>query len=209
LSCTEPVLVPSSGLRLGGGARPETGEPAPPSVGWDAVVVAANDIDEKLRGKEYVEGSGNAPIVIGYDGSELSRTAVRRVADLFPGRATVLATVWEPALAVAPVDPAFGEAAPLDPETIETLDRTQLEHASKIAGEGAELARSLGLKAEAHAVPDAANVAETLIDLARERGAPALVVGSHGRSGLRSLILGSVSHKVVAHSDCPVVVVRG
>ena len=146
--------------------------------------------------------------MIGYDGSELSRTAVRHVADLFPGRVTVLATVWEPALAVTPVDPVFGEVAPFDPETVETVDRTQLEHASQIAQEGAQLALSLDLKAEPHAVPDDVNVADTLIDLARQRDAAALVVGSHGRSGLRSLILGSVSHKVVARCDRPVVVVR-
>jgi nucleotide-binding universal stress UspA family protein len=92
---------------------------------------------------------------------------------------------------------------------IETLDHTQLEHASQIAEEGAQLALSLHLKAEPHAVPDDVSVADTLIDLARQRDAAALVVGSHGRSGLRSLILGSVSHSVVAHCECPVVVVRG
>ena len=71
------------------------------------------------------------------------------------------------------------------------------------------MALSLHLKAEPHAVPDDANVADTLIDLARQRDAAAIVVGSHGTSGLRSLILGSVSHKVVAHCDRPVIVVRG
>ena len=71
------------------------------------------------------------------------------------------------------------------------------------------MARSLDLEAEPHAVPDAVNVAETLIDLARERDASAVVVGSHGRSGLRSLMLGSVSHKVIGHCERPVVVIRG
>jgi nucleotide-binding universal stress UspA family protein len=151
----------------------------------------------------------NAPLVVAYDGSRLAKAAVRRVAELFPGRPTVLATVWEPALAVMPVDPEFGGVIPLDAETVETVDRNQLEHASRIAAEGAELARSLGLEAEPHAVPDAVNVADTLIDLAAQRGAAAVVVGSHGRSGLRSLMLGSVSHKVVAHCDRPVVVIRG
>jgi nucleotide-binding universal stress UspA family protein len=152
-----------------------------------------------------------APVVIGYDGSELSRAAVRQVAELFSGRPTVLATVWEPWLATMVATPwpdALGTAIPPDPEIIETVDRAQLEQASKIAEEGAELARSLGLDAEPHVVPDEVNVADTLIDLARERGAAAVVVGSHGRSDLRSLMLGSVSHKVVAHCDRPVVVVR-
>jgi nucleotide-binding universal stress UspA family protein len=128
---------------------------------------------------------------------------------LFPGGRVVLVTVWEPALVVMPVDMEFGGSVPLDPEAVETVERSQHEHATQVAGEGAELARSLGLEAEPHAVPDAANVAETLIDLARERDALAVVVGSHGRSGLRSLMLGSVSHKVIGHCDRPVVVIRG
>jgi nucleotide-binding universal stress UspA family protein len=150
-----------------------------------------------------------APVVLGYDGSKLARAAVRQIAALFPGRRIILATVWEPALAVMAVDTEFGGAAPIDPETVETIDRSQLEHALEIAEQGAELARTLGLEAEPHAVPDATNVADTLIELARERDASAVVVGSHGRSNLRSLMLGSVSHKVIGHCDRPVVVVRG
>jgi len=151
-----------------------------------------------------------APVVIGYDGSKLSQAAVRQVAELFSGRQTVLATVWlsEWALATPPSD-ALGTAIPLDPEIIATVDRAKLEHASRLAEEGAKLARSLGLGAEPHVVRTEVNVADTLIDVARERGAAAVVVGSHGRSDLRSLMLGSVSHKVVAHCDRPVVVVRG
>jgi nucleotide-binding universal stress UspA family protein len=149
------------------------------------------------------------PVVIGYDGSELSRVAIRQIAELFPGGRIVLATVWEPGLAVMAVDTEFGGAAPVDPEAVEAVDRSQLEHAREVANEGAELALSLGLEAEPHAVPDAASVADTLIDLARARDALAVVVGSHGRSNLRSLMLGSVSHKVIGHCDRPVVVIRG
>ena len=137
-----------------------------------------------------------APVVLGYDGSNLSQAAVRQVAELFSGRPTVLVTVWESewAMVAMPPSDALG---------------TGVEQASRIAEEGAKLARSLGLEAEPHVVPDEVNVADTLIDVARERGAAAVVVGSHGRSDLRSLMLGSVSHKVVAHCDRPVVVVRG
>jgi hypothetical protein len=40
-----------------------------------------------------------APILIAYDGSEVSRAAVRHAAELFAGRPAVLATVWEAGLA--------------------------------------------------------------------------------------------------------------
>ena len=67
-----------------------------------------------------------------------------------------------------------------DPATVEAVDRLQSEHASTVAGDGAELARSLGLVAEPQAVPDEVDVADTLIGIARERGAAVVVVGSHG-----------------------------
>jgi nucleotide-binding universal stress UspA family protein len=151
-----------------------------------------------------------APVLIAYDGSEVSRVAVRRAAELFAGRPAVLATVWEPGLAAVPIGltDTMGMGTLPDPETIEAVDRSQREHASTVAADGAEFARSVGLVAEAQAVPDEADVADTLIDIARERGAAVVVVGSHGISGLRTRLLGSVSRKLIEHCDRPVLVIR-
>ena len=151
-----------------------------------------------------------APVLIAYDGSEVSRAAVRHAAELFAGRPAVLVTVWEPALAVPMGQPdSFGMGMlPPDPATLEAVDRAQREHASTVAGDGAEFARSVGLAAEAQAVPDEADVADTLIGIARERGAAVVVVGSHG-IGLRRRLLGSVSRKLIEHCDRPVLVIRG
>jgi nucleotide-binding universal stress UspA family protein len=153
-------------------------------------------------------------VVIAYDGSDMARAATRQAAALFPGQTALVATVWEPGLAMLPVSSpdAFGGGGmgmPPDPKVVEAVDSSQRERASKVAQEGAELASSLGLTAEAHAVPDDLDVADTLIDLARERNAAAVVVGSHGISGLRSRVLGSVARKLIEHGDRPVVVIRG
>jgi nucleotide-binding universal stress UspA family protein len=51
------------------------------------------------------------------------------------------------------------------------------------------------------------DVAATLTRLAEERGAAYLVVTTHGRSGLRRLVLGSVAEAVLRKSPVPVVVV--
>jgi nucleotide-binding universal stress UspA family protein len=153
-----------------------------------------------------------APVLIAYDGSGLSRAAIREAAELFAGRPAVVVTVWEPGLAAvfrAPPGPLGEAALPPDPATIETLDRVQREHASTVAADGVELAGSLGLAAEPRVVPDELDVADTLIDVARERGAAVVVVGSHGISGLRSRLLGSVARKLLAHCDRPVLVIRG
>ena len=151
------------------------------------------------------------PVLIAYDGSEVSRSAVRHAAELFAGRPTVVATVWEPGLAAMPMglpDTMGVGALPPDPDTVEAVDRSQHEHASTVAAEGAEFARSVGLAAEAQAVPDVVDVADTLIDIARERGAAVVVVGSHGISGLRKRLLGSVSRKLIEHCDRPILVIR-
>jgi nucleotide-binding universal stress UspA family protein len=152
-----------------------------------------------------------APVLIAYDGSEVSRAAVRHAAELFAGRPAVVATVWEPGLAVASMgvpDTMGLGTVPTDPATVEAVDRLQREHASTVAGEGAEFARSVGLAAEPQAVPDEVDVADTLIGIARVRGAAVVVVGSHGISGLRTRLLGSVSRKLIEHCDRPVLVIR-
>ena len=152
-----------------------------------------------------------APVLIAYDGSEVSRAAVRHAAELFAGRPAVLATVWEPGLAIAvgiPDTPLGVSTLPADPDTVESIDRLQREHATTVADQGAELARSVGLAAEPQAVPDEVDVADTLIGIARERGAAVVVVGSHGISGLRSHLLGSVSRKLIERCDRPVLVIR-
>ena len=50
--------------------------------------------------------------------------------------------------------------------------------------------------------------AAAILEQAREMGAGLIVVGSHGRSSLGGLLLGSVAHKVIQLSSCPVLVVR-
>ncbi len=47
-----------------------------------------------------------------------------------------------------------------------------------------------------------------IVQLAADEGADLIVVGSHGRSGIARLMLGSVANKVVAESPVPVLVVR-
>ncbi|HKP21012.1 MAG TPA: universal stress protein [Thermoleophilaceae bacterium] len=155
-----------------------------------------------------VEG---APVVIAYDGSEIARAAVRHAADLFSGRPAVLLTVWEPGLATVsvglPDTVGMGTLLP-DPATIDAVDRSQREHATAVAADGAELARSGGLAAEPLAVPDEVDVADTLCRIAKERSAAVIVVGSHGISGLRTRLLGSVTRRLIEHCDRPVLVIR-
>lgn len=50
--------------------------------------------------------------------------------------------------------------------------------------------------------------AEVICWLAQERGCDLIVMGTHGRTGLRHLLLGSVAEFVLRHARCPVTTVR-
>ena len=49
---------------------------------------------------------------------------------------------------------------------------------------------------------------EAIISAARQNGCDVIVMASHGRSGLKGLLLGSVTQRVLAHTLIPVLVLR-
>ncbi|CAN7593707.1 universal stress protein [Trinickia sp. LjRoot230] len=53
------------------------------------------------------------------------------------------------------------------------------------------------------------DVAERILQEARSVNADLLVVGTHGRRGIRRLVLGSVAERVARTSSCPVVMIPG
>jgi nucleotide-binding universal stress UspA family protein len=54
----------------------------------------------------------------------------------------------------------------------------------------------------------AGHPAETIVRVAHERGADLIVMGTHGRTGLQHVLLGSVAEKVVRLAPCPVLTVK-
>lgn len=49
---------------------------------------------------------------------------------------------------------------------------------------------------------------DAIIDYAQEHGADLIVMGSHGHTELRHLLMGSVAEHVLRHTPCPVLIVR-
>jgi nucleotide-binding universal stress UspA family protein len=96
----------------------------------------------------------------------------------------------------------------VDPAAAREVDDESRDHADRVANEGVELAKSLGLQSEAVAVADEGNVADAIVELARRRDVAAIVVGSRGLSGLRARLEGSTSTAVAKHASCPVVLVH-
>jgi nucleotide-binding universal stress UspA family protein len=152
----------------------------------------------------------SSPILIGYDGTRASEHALREAAGLLSARPALVVVVWKVGLAFELIElPASSiglPPAPLDLRTALETERSLYESAQRAAQRAAALARSLGLEAEALTVaeePDV-TVAETLLRIARERQAQAIVIGGHRHGGA----LGSTSRSVIRDAECPVLVVR-
>jgi nucleotide-binding universal stress UspA family protein len=151
------------------------------------------------------------PVIVAFDGSAESRSAVATAAGLFRDRPLLIVSVWEPGLAMAAQThpDALGMTYPLpSAEDIATVDRLQREHATATAEAGARLARDRGATAEALPVAESADVAEAVAATAEQRDAAALVVGSRGLGGVKSKLLGSTSRRLLHDSRRPVLVVR-
>ncbi len=154
--------------------------------------------------------AANGPVVVAFDSSAAARQAVADVAALIAPRSVVVLTVWEPALAYSAVvgSPDVSMPQAVDPAIALGMDDALREGAERVAAEGADLARSYGLDAEALAAADRGGVARTILHVAGEREAAAIVVGSRGLTGLRARLEGSTSSAVLKHASCPVLVVH-
>ena len=136
------------------------------------------------------------PILIAYDGSDYAKAAIEQAAEqLDNGRRAIVLTVWQP------FDAAFvgvGAAPTGFEEGIE-------KDARRVADEGARLAREAGFHAEA-ASERGAPVWQRIVDFADERDVGIVVLGSHGRTGLPLVVIGSVAGAVASHSKRPVLI---
>jgi nucleotide-binding universal stress UspA family protein len=141
-------------------------------------------------------------IIIGVDQSPFSTAAVELVRRMsWPeGSSAVVIT------AVKPIVMATPEAYVMMAEQVEGLRREQLAQGARyVKTVEADLASS-GLKAESRAVDG--DPREVLVEACRAEGADLIVLGSHGRTGLAKLLMGSVASHVVTHAPCSVLIVR-
>jgi nucleotide-binding universal stress UspA family protein len=151
------------------------------------------------------------PVVVAFDGSDESIEAARSAATLFRDRPLLVVTVWEPGLAMAIVPTGGLDGAgyiPPTPEEIDALDEAQHDHAQAVAEAGARVVSDEGATAEALPVPDSTDIPGTILAIAEQRDAAAVVVGSRGHGRVKSLFEGSTSRRLLHDAHRPVVVVR-
>lgn len=152
--------------------------------------------------------TSDTPVVYGFDGSPAATEAILQTGPLFAPREAVIVTVYEAALFYKVAVPTVA-AAPIDIRAAIEDDEATYVSSRRLAAEGARLATDGGLKAEALAVADDVSTSSTLLRVAEERHAAAIIVGSHGHTAVRTLLLSSTTRGLLRGATRPVVVVRG
>lgn len=133
-------------------------------------------------------------VLVATDGSSHSVAAAARAVDFaasYGGRVVALSVVDVP-------DEFHAEA----PAVVDRLIEKARGYVAAVAAQG----ESAGVKSTA-AVREGVSAA-AIVQLANEEGAGVIVMGSHGRTGLARLLMGSVTEKVIGHAACPVLVAR-
>jgi len=141
-------------------------------------------------------GTSRPTVVVGVDGSDSSRQALRwglQQAALTGGALRVV-TCWDYPVSYGWTPPNLSDFDP-EPDVRRVLDDLVADEVP--AGSPVEVER----------VVLRGHPAQCLVDEAA--GAALLVVGTRGHGGFTGLLLGSVGEYCVTHAPCPVVVVRG
>lgn len=143
-------------------------------------------------------------IIAATDGSELALEAVRTgLALVPPDEPVLLVTV------VAHGDPSLVYGSGMAGGTMSEGEYEQLEQRHITAAEKdlADAVTSLGIR-HAETLVRRGDAAHEICELAAERDARAIVIGSRGHGGIKRAVLGSVSDRIVRHAPCTVVVTR-
>ena len=144
------------------------------------------------------------PVLFCYDGSDGSRGALRAAADLLePHVEVVVLTIWEPIAVRLALGGAFAAGAlPYEGD----LDEQEESSAAQAAEDGAHRAVEHGFNASAMIKESTEGIPQAILAAADEISARLIVCGQRGRGAVRTALLGSVSHKLAAHTRRPVLI---
>lgn len=140
-------------------------------------------------------------IVIATDGSPYSTAAASEaigIAKKNGSKLTVISVV--PAELATPTDVDFAATQR------ELLAEKEMQAAEKNAKAVKEAAQKEGVAVQAFVMTG--KPADAIIETAKEKNADLIIVGSHGRTGLERLLMGSVAERVIVMSACAVLVVK-
>ena len=143
-------------------------------------------------------------ILVPTDGSALSKKAVKGAVALAAklGAEVVM-------LNVVPRYPTsyFEGGITIEPREVARTEKAWAEQGQAIADAAEQLAHGAGIKARAITVRSDL-VAEAVMAAARKHKCDLVVMASHGRRGIKRLLLGSETQHVLTHGSIPVLVLR-
>ena len=139
-------------------------------------------------------------IVVGVDGSEASKAALRWALEEARIRSTSVDAVYAWPFPYGAL--GFGWSPTIDKDAIDDARRAAEIGLHALVQDAA--ADAGGVEIQEHAIEGAPGS----VLLEKAEGAEMLVVGSCGLGGFKELMLGSVSHQCAQHASCPVVIVR-
>ncbi len=140
-------------------------------------------------------------ILVPVDGSDTSEVAVGKATELaraFGSTVTVIYVIDPYPFAGVGTDFAYGQAEYLSAATAEA---NAAVHAAK------EAFANAGVHVDTSVI-EAHTAWRGIVEAGSSLEADLIVMGSHGRSGLEKLVLGSVAQAVLSHTKLPVLVVR-
>jgi nucleotide-binding universal stress UspA family protein len=143
-------------------------------------------------------------ILVATDGSPLSKKAVTSAIELAARHDAELV-----AITVVPRYPKnyFEGAAVFTAEDVARIEKEWTESAQSTLDKVSSKAKTAGVKLKT-AVISSDLVAEAIISAAKKYKSDVIVMASHGRKGIKRLLLGSETQHVLTHSDLPVLVLR-
>src|SRR5215213_8848734 len=144
----------------------------------DEVMTSPDDIDNPPSADRH------GPLLVGYDGSEHAKDAIRSAAGLLSVKDALVVTVWQPTSDLGAF--AWYGAGP-NLVNFDELDRAGAEAGGRVADEGARIARDAGLRAEPLAIEATPPVWKTIVETADLHDAAVIALGSRGLTGLRSM----------------------
>ncbi|HEX4733511.1 MAG TPA: universal stress protein [Thermoleophilaceae bacterium] len=142
-------------------------------------------------------------IVVGTDGSDTAKEAVRQATELAKavGGRILLVSAYEP----VPESRLRQEASDV-PADVSWMVNPR-EDVQGVLDDAAERIKANGL-AEVETYAREGDPADAILDVAEEQKADLIVVGNKGMTGARRFLLGSVPNKVSHHAPCNVMIVR-
>jgi len=148
-------------------------------------------------------------ILVSYDGSADAQTAIYHAAQLMPGAETTVLTIWKPYSDLVAYGGTLGTGPGMAGAYIDNpeIDAASEQAALKTATEGAQRATAAGLVAVPRTAGGHGSVARAILAVAGDVDAAVVVLGTRGRGGVKSFLLGSVSHEVVQHAERAVLIV--